>query len=382
MERLINKYVKKLEDQMLAEKDAPVFIALDAWPVSNKKSPDDSDFSALLRVFGLMNINSILYSPPSPVYRMIIRELAERDEAARRDRKVVPIDCETRTFFHDIPVLDEITPEKIAAALSKRKSAITKDGAIISYGVVTPEQAFVSFSSTCFSLSVKYFYDSLLYLEGCYKRKSPPEEAFIKKFLEISSASAPVLPGNESPRLIPGPPETVDEIMEMLAQAGRAVVENRLVDSYFGNISYIEGGLIHISQTGSSLDELEGCIDSVPLDGSSSVGITASSELSAHKGIHALTGANAILHAHPRFPVIMSLLCEKEASCPNRGFFCHKACPEKRYAAGIPVVPRRDRHRPLRTVKHRAASRCPAWSGDSLRARRFHLRQQQFPGAV
>ena len=59
-----------------------------------------------------------------------------------------------------------------------------------------------------------------------------------------------------------------------------------MVDSYFGNISYRDGNTIYISQTGSSLDDLAGCIDPCPVDGSTCAAITASSEYSAHRDIY------------------------------------------------------------------------------------------------
>jgi ribulose-5-phosphate 4-epimerase/fuculose-1-phosphate aldolase len=64
---------------------------------------------------------------------------------------------------------------------------------------------------------------------------------------------------------------------------GRYTVEKGYVDSFFGNISYFDGRTIFISQTASSLDELEGHLDPVLLDGSSTAGISASSELPAHR---------------------------------------------------------------------------------------------------
>jgi ribulose-5-phosphate 4-epimerase/fuculose-1-phosphate aldolase len=121
----------------------------------------------------------------------------------------------------------------------------------------------------------------------------------------------------------------------MLIEAGRAVVSQQLVDSYFGNISYVFDRRIFISQTGSSMDELEGCIDIVPLDGSSSAGITASSELTAHRNIYLRTGSTAILHGHPRFSVIMSMYCNR-SGCDRS--ICHRACPEKRDILSTPVV--------------------------------------------
>jgi ribulose-5-phosphate 4-epimerase/fuculose-1-phosphate aldolase len=83
------------------------------------------------------------------------------------------------------------------------------------------------------------------------------------------------------------------------------------------------------------MDELETCIDAVPLDGSSSSGITASSELSAHIGIYKRTGRRAIVHGHPRFTVIMSMSCRKEGCDLST---CYRSCREKRAVSGIPVV--------------------------------------------
>ena len=107
------------------------------------------------------------------------------------------------------------------------------------------------------------------------------------------------------------------------------------MDSFFGNISVIDGNLLYISQTASSLDELAGCIDPVPMDNSSTTGITASSELLAHRRIYEQTGAAVILHGHPKFSVIMSMLCDSE-NCTVTD--CWKDCPHVRYMGGTPVV--------------------------------------------
>jgi ribulose-5-phosphate 4-epimerase/fuculose-1-phosphate aldolase len=113
-------------------------------------------------------------------------------------------------------------------------------------------------------------------------------------------------------------------------------VQRGLVDSFFGNISYSNGDLLYISQTASSLDELAGCIDPVPFENSSTVGITASSELVAHRTIFETTGCRAILHGHPRFAVVMSMLCDEKASCPITD--CWRDCPKVRLLGGTPVV--------------------------------------------
>ena len=145
MHKLINKYICKLEAQGLAKRDDALLIALDAGMFSNR--PLTGELSVLKDVLSLMNISSILFARPAEPYWSMIREVLSHAGGAD---SVVPMDCETRTFFHDIPVIDEFSPQAIASALSRRKSAIIRDRGIVTYGTVTPEQAYVSFSSACF----------------------------------------------------------------------------------------------------------------------------------------------------------------------------------------------------------------------------------------
>ena len=122
--------------------------------------------------------------------------------------------------------------------------------------------------------------------------------------------------------------------------AGLKTFEYRLVDSFFGNVSYCWKDTLYISQTASSLDELSGCIDPVPLDNSTSAGLTASSELTAHLKTIEITGRKAILHGHPKFSVILSMDCDpdEKAAC-NFKELCHIKCPKKRFIGHIPIVP-------------------------------------------
>lgn len=331
MEKLINKYLRKLGEQGLSDEDKAVLLGLDAEMVSNK--PLTGDYLELSKVFDLMNINSLLFAEPSEPYKSIIETLVRNEKI-----KLVPMDCETRTFLHDIPVVEELTAESIASALSHRKSMIIRNRGIVTYGTVTPEQAFISFSSTCFSTFVKYFIDALMYLEDCRIHSKKPDTRFIEDFMYINKLiQGSNLFTHRTPliTLLKGPPEDEDTVYRMLSQTGREVVRHNLVDSYFGNISFVIGDKIYISQTGSSMDELEGCVDAVPLDGSSSAGITASSELSAHKGIYSKTGKRAILHGHPKFSVIMSMHCLREG-CDRA--LCYKSCKYERDVLGVPVV--------------------------------------------
>jgi ribulose-5-phosphate 4-epimerase/fuculose-1-phosphate aldolase len=196
--------------------------------------------------------------------------------------------------------------------------------------MVSPEQAFITFCSVCFAAFVKFFADfSRSAQRG--KMGQGQEAAFRRAVAHLDP------PMGARPSLMKGPFSGGDEVLSAMEEAGRATVAGRLVDSYFGNISCLAGKVLYVSQTGSSLDELEGCIDAVPLDGSSCTGMTASSEFSAHRQIVLYTGRRVVLHGHPRFSVILSLDCNRR-DCPERGF-CHLRCPEERFAGGAPIVP-------------------------------------------
>jgi ribulose-5-phosphate 4-epimerase/fuculose-1-phosphate aldolase len=144
----------------------------------------------------------------------------------------------------------------------------------------------------------------------------------------------------KSPKLSPAPFASEEAVYNAISQAGRETVAHRLVDSYFGNVSYHWNHTLYISQTGSSLDELGGHVDPVPMDGSTTAGLTASSELTAHMDVVRRTGCRAILHGHPKFAVILSMDCtpREKARCAFSDQ-CHIKCPESRFAAGVPIVP-------------------------------------------
>jgi ribulose-5-phosphate 4-epimerase/fuculose-1-phosphate aldolase len=124
-------------------------------------------------------------------------------------------------------------------------------------------------------------------------------------------------------------------IHKEICRVGRYTVEKGFVDSFFGNISYFDGTTIFISQTTSSLDELEGFIDPVPVDGSSTAGLSASSELPTHRAIYLDSPYRAVLHGHPRFSIILSMLCD-EKNCDIRD--CNRLCNRVRSVCGVPIV--------------------------------------------
>jgi ribulose-5-phosphate 4-epimerase/fuculose-1-phosphate aldolase len=322
MEALIRKFTDKLVAAGFAEPGAPLMGAIDDEILWNREDPMRP---LLAEVFGMLSIESLLFSIPAEPYRTAVAYLAERADGA-----IFPTDTETRTFLHDLPVAASLSAEEICDALKERKCVIVPGSGVVTFGTVSLEQAFITFCSVCFACFVKFFAD---YLGDI--RQGRVTQAQAAAFGRAVTHLAPPAPA--SPSLLKGPFCTPELVLEAMEEVGRATVRHRLVDSYFGNLSFLMGKQLFISQTGSSLDELAGCIDAVPLDGSSCAGITASSELSAHRQIVLYTGRQAVLHGHPPFAVILSLDCDR-ADCPERGF-CHIRCPEQRFAAKVPVVP-------------------------------------------
>ena len=281
----------------------------------------------LEKIIGGLNINSMIFARPVEPFFSILNY-----HCRRSDTEFVPEDTETRTFLHSIPVARSMAAKGIIPLLQKRKGCVVEGHGIIAFGTVSPEQAFVVFSSIIFSAFVKFFVDYAYSLHA-----GITDEEAGKMMPDVLAAYERFLPGNTEADLETGVFSEDDDIVRAMVHAGQATVDARMVDSFFGNISYFVNDTVYISQTGSSMDELEGCVDACPLDDSASTGITASSELVAHRDIYLGGGNRAILHGHPKFSVIMSMLCFEE-ECENRGK-CHIKCDKERFVDDIPLIP-------------------------------------------
>ncbi len=96
-----------------------------------------------------------------------------------------------------------------------------------------------------------------------------------------------------------------------IAKFGKKLVERGLVESHFGNISVRKGRKMLITRSGFALDEITGkSVIEVDIDKPSGLDSIASSETIVHRTIYKSTSALAIIHAHPPFAVIESLLSE------------------------------------------------------------------------
>ena len=318
----------KYRSKLLADRSAdPEYIAFAAQ--DDVMVTDGPPQAALLAgsVLGRLTCLALCLARPAlPFAELLLRRCPSETES------IIPRDTETRTFLHDIPILrsgqlGNDPAAVIARHLGARKGVIAEGIGIIASGALTVEQAFINWSSVFHSTFIKYLEDVL---EDGFLLPDEPElfERFRHNWLKPLTA--------EGLTFTTGPLCERDEILDELCSVGRYTVQRGLVDSFFGNISYRKNDLIYISQTASSLDELAGCIDPVPFDDVSTVGITASSELSAHRAIYEQSGCSAILHGHPRFAVIMSMLCDMQQECGVTD--CWKECSRERFMGDIPVV--------------------------------------------
>jgi len=321
MQHLIRRYEKKLVQQGLAEKGRPLLAALETDLIWNRR---DRRCRILETLFQALQINALCFSRPAEPYRSMIDFLS-------RSRDTIHLkDNETRLFLHDVPVVHTFSAAAVAARLKQRKAVVVPGHGIITCGTVSPEQTFVVYSSVLFACFVQFMADFFTHARDGVLT-SEERAAF-----EQAMSALPPFPCIRK-RLQRGPFPSVDAVYQAISEAGKPVVRYGLVDSVMGNVSFRYGDTLYISQTGSFLDELEGCIDPCPLDNSACTGITASSELPAHMRIVCDGGTKAVLHGHPKFAVIMSLICDIK-NCPFAGQ-CHVQCPRDRRVGDIPIVP-------------------------------------------
>ena len=320
----IRKYTAKLVAERAVNPEHIAFAAQDDVIVS---AGEASCAALASSVLSRLTCLALVAARPSLPFAEFLLRRADNGEHA-----IVPRDTETRTFLHDIPILRQsmLGPDPyrtIADQLGNRKGIIVEGIGIVASGTLTIEQAYINWSSIFHSTFIKYLEDVLT--DGFIL---PEEETEFGKF-----RTDWILPlSTDGLFFRPGPFDNRADILEEICIVGRYTVQRGLVDSFFGNISYSDGELIYISQTASSLDELAGCIDPVPFENSSTVGITASSELVAHRSIFETTDCRTIIHGHPRFSVVVSMMCERKDNCSVAD--CWKECSQIRFMGGTPIV--------------------------------------------
>jgi len=111
---------------------------------------------------------------------------------------------------------------------------------------------------------------------------------------------------------------------------GRRLFQEGLLGGNFGNLSLRVKGGFEITATGAFLDE-PGDLVFVSDEGVATPG--ASSEYRVHSAVYEVTGAEAIVHAHPAHAVAASLISEKIIPVDSEGMML---CPVIPVAEGEP----------------------------------------------
>lgn len=328
MIKQLDKYLGKLHRDALIKSQRAALLVKDDKLLAQGPADLTTLGAAILERISVLAL--AIAEPVLPLADLLIRR------AAPDCRTLVPSDTETRTFLHDIPIVRKAefttgASALLADLLGSRKGIIVEGVGIVTTGAMTPEMAYINWSSVWHAVFVKYLSDLLT--TGI---RFPEDEVMVAALREQYRRPIAMVDTMVDYSVRAAPPVERSEIYAQIERIGRCTVDLQLVDSAFGNISWRDGGVIYISQTGASLDELAGCIDPVPSDNSSTVGLTASSELLAHRRIYEATGARAILHGHPKFAVVLSMLCAEEG-CEN--IDCWKDCPRIRFLGTIPIVP-------------------------------------------
>jgi len=248
----------------------------------------------LSRAAGELGVDSLLLARPAEPYASVIDWLA-----GHSGQRIKPSDYETRALLKDLPVCSVISNESIVSSLRERPAAILSGQGVLAAGRTGPEEALVIFSSVCFVCLVKFLADCLAQRGGL--------EAGRRAVLDLALAGLEPLP-QPAPVLERGPFGSAGRVEAALDQVGRLMVGHRLVYSFMGNVSYHWGDRLYISQRGSFLDRLAGRIAACPWAEPDCEGLEPSSELPAHRAIIRATGCRAVLHGHPKFSVVLSLV--------------------------------------------------------------------------
>ena len=102
-----------------------------------------------------------------------------------------------------------------------------------------------------------------------------------------------------------------------ISKIGKKLVESGLVGSQFGNISIRNADKMYITKTGVPLDEInKNSVVELDIGKPSRPDPDASSETIVHRTIYKNTKALSVIHAHPFFSVIESMLVESKTIVP------------------------------------------------------------------
>ena len=117
-----------------------------------------------------------------------------------------------------------------------------------------------------------------------------------------------------------------DQVLRQFQEIGRDLYVAGLVSSHGGNLSMRFGDRVVIKRRGAMLGRLkEGDLIETGLEKADSGVLLASTELVVHRAIYLATPALAIVHAHPRTAIALSLSRDEIVPIDNEGsYLLHK----------------------------------------------------------
>lgn len=121
----------------------------------------------------------------------------------------------------------------------------------------------------------------------------------------------------------------VDETtFAMLRDTGRDLFLRGLISSHAGNMSVKVGRTIHITRRGSMLGRLrqEDMVD-VDIEKTDAHVLMASSELVVHRAVYRNTSALALIHAHPPYATLLSMMQDEIIPIDSEGSYLFKKVP-------------------------------------------------------
>ena len=130
-------------------------------------------------------------------------------------------------------------------------------------------------------------------------------------------------------------------VYEMFREIGRDLYVHNLISSHGGNISVRFGDRIIIKRRGAMLGRLKPHdLIETGLEKNDSGVAVASTELIVHRAIYKATPALAVVHAHPRHAIALSLSRQEIVPIDNEGSYLLKKIPvvEEEFASGTPQM--------------------------------------------
>jgi L-fuculose-phosphate aldolase len=117
-------------------------------------------------------------------------------------------------------------------------------------------------------------------------------------------------------------------LFRQFQQIGRDLFLRGLISSHAGNMSIRAGDRISITRRGSMLGQLKPSdVVDLGLEQDDTRILMASSELVVHKAIYRNTSAIAIVHAHPPYATLISMLEEELIPADSEGSYFFKRVP-------------------------------------------------------